>query len=123
MSTQDTGTLLWEPDEARMRGSRLFDYMRWLERERGLSFAGYAPLWRWSTTELEEFWQSIVAYFGVRMTPAERVLSSRVLPGAHWFEGATLNYAEHALLRTGPEPAVIYRQENGTRAALSWDEL
>jgi acetoacetyl-CoA synthetase len=75
-------------------------YVEWLRTERGLDFPGYDELWRWSVTDLEGFWASIWDYFGVRAhTPYERVLGSREMPGAEWFPGATLNYAEHMLGR------------------------
>jgi len=72
--------------------------MRWLAKERGLKFAGYAELWQWSVDDLEAFWQAIWDYFDVRSsTPYERVLADRRMPGAKWFPGARLNYAEHVL--------------------------
>ena len=61
------------------------------------SFDGdYDALWEWSVTELEDFWASIWDYFDVdRPAAYRRVLAERVMPGARWFEGAELNYAEH----------------------------
>ena len=75
-------------------------YLGWLERERGLSFAGYDELWRWSVSDLEGFWSSVWEFFEVRShAPYERVLGSREMPGAEWFPGARLNYAEHMVGR------------------------
>src|SRR5262249_40574617 len=91
------GTTLWEPSEERKARSRLAAYMAWLRAERRLSFSTYDELWRWSVTELEAFWESIWEYFGVKSeTPYRAVLSVRQMPGARWFEGASINYAEHA---------------------------
>jgi acetoacetyl-CoA synthetase len=53
------GQLLWEPDAKWREGTHLVAYLRWLERERGLRFAGYDALWRWSVSDLEAFWQSV----------------------------------------------------------------
>lgn len=73
-------------------------YLHWLEEQRGLRFDDYAGLHHWSVNDLDGFWSSISDYFGVRAhTPASRVLGSRTMPGAQWFPGATLNYAEHAV--------------------------
>jgi acetoacetyl-CoA synthetase len=73
-------------------------YLSWLAAERGLDFPGYEELHRWSVEDLDGFWASIWDFFGVRAhTPYERVLGERSMPGAQWFPGATLNYAEHAL--------------------------
>lgn len=98
--------------------------MRFLEGEQGLGFGSYQELWTWSVTELEAFWESIWKYYSVRATsPYRRVLSSRTMPGCHWFEGAELNYAELALRRRGSEVAVIWRREDGSRGSLTADEL
>ncbi len=88
-------------------------YMRWLEKERGLSFDGYGPLWEWSVTELEDFWASIWAYFGVSSpTPHSDVLAERTMPGARWFPGAELNYAEHLFRgKADDEIAILHASE------------
>jgi acetoacetyl-CoA synthetase len=124
MTGIEEGSLLWEPSDERKAKSRLRAYMEWLRAEQGLSFSTYDELWRWSVTELEAFWESIWQYFGVTSwSPRRTVLSPRRMPGAHWFDGATVNYAEHALRRRGSEVAVIFRHEDGTRSELSRDEL
>jgi acetoacetyl-CoA synthetase len=118
------GTLLWQPSAARQEHSRMRHYQRWLGAEYELPVGSYQELWQWSVEELEEFWESIWKYFDVRASqPYTRVLSSRSMPGARWFEGAQLNYAEHALRHTGSGAAVIFAREDGVRGELSWDEL
>ena len=101
-------------------------YMRWLEAERGLDFGGdYHALWRWSVDELEDFWASIWDYFEVRAcTPYDRALASREMPGAEWFTGARLNYAEN-LLAGKPDDrlAVQHASELRELDALTWGEL
>ncbi|MGZ4174033.1 MAG: acetoacetate--CoA ligase, partial [Solirubrobacteraceae bacterium] len=99
--------------------------MRWLEERHGLAFADYEALRRWSITELEAFWASIWEFFDVRAArPYERVLGSREMPGAEWFPGAELNYAEH-ILRGGhdAETAIIHASEARAGGELSWGEL
>src|SRR5690242_13221425 len=97
------GDLLWTPSPERVERAVLTAYQRWLEKERGLKFATYEQLWRWSITDVEGFWQSVWDYFKVRSsTPYERVLAQRQMPGAKWFPGARLNYAEHALRHERP---------------------
>jgi acetoacetyl-CoA synthetase len=124
MANVEEGTLLWEPGDATKQRSRIAAYIRWLEVERGLSFPSYAELWRWSVTELEAFWESIWTYFDVHSaTRYARVLASRSMPGARWFEGARLNYAEHALRWAGDALAVAWRREDGKGGRLTRDEL
>src|SRR5688572_3643895 len=86
--------------------------MEWLARERGLSFGSYQDLWRWSVTDLDAFWSSIWDFFKVRSSRHyERVLARDTMPGAPWFPGAELNYAEHALARRDDHPALVARSE------------
>jgi acetoacetyl-CoA synthetase len=81
-------------------------YMRWLEAERGRAFHDYRSVWEWSVTELEEFWSSIWDFFDVRASRRyAEVLAERTMPGARWFAGAELNYAEN-LLRIGTDDAL-----------------
>jgi acetoacetyl-CoA synthetase len=117
--------ILWEPSEELRRSSNLARYMSWLERERGLRFAAYDELWRWSTTDVEAFWASIWDFFAVRASrPYERVLSERRMPGARWFEGAELNYAEHIFRGKEPDStAVRHASELRPLAQLTWGEL
>src|ERR1041384_4376598 len=97
-----TGTVLWEPPVDVRETTRLGHYLGWLERERGRSFADYAALWQWSVTDLDAFWQSIWDYFEViAHDQPTAVLAGQSMPGATWFPGATLNYAEHVLRMPG----------------------
>ena len=124
--TAKEGDLLWEPgEETRARQPHRRAYLTpGLERERGLTFPGYAELWRWSVAELESFWRSIWDYFEVRGAPSRGpVLASRSMPGARWFEGARLNYAEQALRRTGSDVAVVWRREGGGAGSFTRDDL
>ena len=79
-------------------GSEIARFLDWLRRERGLAFDTYEELHRWSVEELEGFWSAVAEFYAVRFaTPPERVLGRREMPGAEWFPGATLNYAEHVV--------------------------
>lgn len=78
--------------------SRIGRYLTWLNAERGHDFTGWDDLYTWSVTEIEDFWESVWDWFGIRShTPYTTVLESRTMPHARWFPGATLNYAEHSL--------------------------
>lgn len=124
VSASVEGALLWEPSEAVKARANLTHYLRWLERTRGLTFASYEEAWRWSVEQLEAFWASIWEYFGVRAhRPYEQVLGERRMPGARWFPGAELNYAEHALRRADDHPALVFRNEAGVRRELTYAEL
>jgi acetoacetyl-CoA synthetase len=115
------GTLLWEPSAEMVERSRLTQYRRWL----GRSFTTYDELWRWSVDDLEGFWTSIADYFEVPFSRRwTRVLDSHAMPGAHWFEGAELNYVEAVFRhRSAARPALVFRNETTPLAEVSWAEL
>lgn len=119
------GEILWQASPERVARSQLVAYMRWLDAERGLRFDTYDKLWAWSTESLEEFWGSIWDYFGIAASsPYETVLRSRTMPGAEWFPGARLNFAEHALRHaTDERPAILFASERDGPAEMSWAEL
>ncbi|MBI2727721.1 MAG: acetoacetate--CoA ligase [Polaromonas sp.] len=109
-------------------------YQNWLRDARGLSFDSYDALWRWSTTDLDAFWQSIWDYFDLQSpTPHSAVLGKRQMPGAEWFPGAQVNYAQHILSHAGKAhaaglPALVSHNEKSLAAdlapqELSWPEL
>jgi acetoacetyl-CoA synthetase len=116
--------LLWTPPKDVLRKTRIGDYFRFLRRSRDLSFDSYDPVWRWSVTEIEEFWRSVWEYFQVvAHEPPAATLPKRVMPGARWFPGATLNYAEHALSRAGEVAVVARSQTRDGELELSAEDL
>jgi acetoacetyl-CoA synthetase len=104
-------------------------YQNWLRDQRGLSFASYDALWRWSTTELDAFWQSIWDYFELQSpTPHQAALVKNAMPGAQWFFGAQTNYVHQVFRHVKPAHeagflAMITENEKGQRSELSWPEL
>lgn len=118
------GDVLWRPSEQRKARSNLVSFMSWLTNERGLAFADYQALWRWSVTQPEDFWKSIWDYYKIiSHTAFDQVLTNRHMPGAQWFVGSTLNYAEHALRRRDSHQAIVYWREDGTSQTLTYAEL
>ncbi len=117
------GELLWTPSAAQIEDANLTRFAKWLERERGLHFANYDSLWRWSVTQLEEFWQAIWDYFGVQSSAKHTcVLGKRTMPGAEWFPGARLNYAQHVLRRErAGTDALLFMNETMTLTGMPWE--
>ncbi|MBO0821988.1 MAG: hypothetical protein J2P26_14215, partial [Nocardiopsaceae bacterium] len=115
LRTQGYGTPLWTPDEHTVSSARISHYIGWLA-DRGVTAPGeagtpakrYAALWEWSVSRPGEFWDSVWDYFGVlghrgdgpALVAGEGGAGHNV-PGARWFPGATLNYAEHVLRMPG----------------------
>ncbi|MFN3374707.1 MAG: acetyl-coenzyme A synthetase N-terminal domain-containing protein, partial [Chloroflexus sp.] len=117
--------LLWEPPAELRENCTMRAFMRWLEQRYGLHFTDYDSLYRWSVDELEAFWAALWEYYQIKAhAPYTTVLSSREMPGARWFTGAQLNYAEHAFRHATPDrPAVIVASERQAPTPLSWETL
>jgi Acyl-coenzyme A synthetases/AMP-(fatty) acid ligases len=117
--------ILWQPSEEVLANAGITRYLQWLEQKRGLKFDGYNELWQWSVDHLEEFWGSLWEFFEIKASvPYDHVLIDEQMPGARWFSGARLNFAEHALRQgDSSKPAIVFTSENGEVVELSWTEL
>ncbi len=119
------GDLLWTPGPDRVAAANVTAFIRWLAGERGQHFDDYRALWRWSVTDLDGFWQAVWDYCGIEASvQPTAVLGRRTMPGADWFPGARLNYAQHVLRNERPgQDALYYQSETTPLAGLPWTEL
>jgi acetoacetyl-CoA synthetase len=119
------GELLWEPSAESMERATMTRFMRWLADERNLTFDDYESLWRWSATEIEDFWASIWDFFEVESSARySEVLPDRAMPGATWFPGAQLSYAQHIFRgKRDADVAVLHASELRDLGELTWGEL
>jgi acetoacetyl-CoA synthetase len=121
------GALLWEPTYDIIDEANLTAYMNWLKQNGGPRFTDYKRLWWWSVTSLEDFWESIWNFFGVHASKSfSKVLSDHRMPGAKWFLGSELNYAEHIFKdceRRLDNTALLFASEKGTHRKISWRKL
>ncbi|MBB1256744.1 acetoacetate--CoA ligase [Streptomyces alkaliterrae] len=127
---------LWRPGPERIEQAQLTRFHRWAAERHaapaprpGDAATSYAELQRWSVEELDTFWQAIAEWFDVRFaSPYRSALGEDRMPGATWFPGSTLNYAEHAL-RAGEnpdraqQPALLHIDETQRVTPVSWAEL
>ncbi|CAM3685560.1 acetoacetate--CoA ligase [Kibdelosporangium persicum] len=118
-----TPELLWQPDPA--AETRLAEFRAWLRANRDLDLPDYDALWRWSTTDLTGFWGAVAEFLGVIFhSPPTAVLGSSAMPGASWFPGATVNYAEQALTgQPDDDLAVVFHREDGKSSQLTYGQL
>jgi acetoacetyl-CoA synthetase len=118
--------LLYLPDGPTSERARVQDFLRWLGTERGLELESWDDLQAWSVRELEDFWESVWQYFEVKAhEPYTEVLESRAMPGATWFAGATLNYAEHCfgVAADADRLAVLAHSQTRAPVELTFAEL
>jgi acetoacetyl-CoA synthetase len=123
--SDDAPELLWQPDPAHVADTRLAGFRTWLRANRDLDLPDYDSLWRWSTTDLAGFWGAVAEFLGVIFhSPPTAVLGSNTMPGASWFPGSTLNYAEQALTgQPDDDLAVVFHREDGKSAQLTYGQL
>ena len=115
---------LWLPAADARATTRLGQFMDVAAERTGRRFDDYETLWRWSVEDIEGFWAALWDYFEVRASdPYTKVLSSREMPGARWFEGARLNYAERALSFRGEQRAVVGRSQTVDPIEWSREDL
>ena len=125
MAGAEPPELLWQPTEEFKQRTQLTRFMGWLAQERAVSADDYQALWEWSVSDLEGFWAAIWDYFEVQAeVPYERVLASRDMPGAEWFPGARLSYAQHIFRgKDDSAPAIHHASELRELDTMTWGEL
>ncbi len=118
--------LLWTPSEEFIKSTNMYDFMMYVNKEKGLNLSDYKSLYNWSVTEISDFWDLLWKYFDIvcskpYTTPVDDI---KKFPGAKWFVGAELNYAENMLrYADSDKTAIIFRGENSVRREISFREL
>jgi acetoacetyl-CoA synthetase len=124
--TAETPDVLWVPDPD--HSGPLTEFMAAVRGSHGIDLPDYAALHAWSVDDLDGFWSAAAEFLGVRWRDAPTaVLASRAMPGAQWFPGGTLNYAEHALTpapgRQDADTAIVFAREDGLEREVTHAEL
>jgi len=115
---------LWIPSAQRIADSNFKKYGQFIKNEYNLQFNDYSSLHKWSTTEIESFWESIWNFSGVVHSKSyDKVLDKRIMPGAKWFEGAELNFAQNLLRYNDERTAIISSREDQPDVVISYKEL
>jgi len=118
-------TPLWQPTLQQIEQSQLFAFQKLLESKYAVKFSNYDALHTWSVENPHKFWESCAQFCEVEFSsPATATLQrAELMPGARWFKGAELNFAENLLRYRDDEPAIVSRLENGQRSVLTYTEL
>jgi acetoacetyl-CoA synthetase len=124
----ETGELLWEPPADARATTRMGRFLDWVHATRKIPLPDYQSAWEWSVEDPEAFWWSVWEFFEVHAHAyPTQALSDTGMPGARWFSGARLNYAEHALRfdeERRDQPAIVARsQTRGEDVTVTWGEL
>jgi acetoacetyl-CoA synthetase len=124
-SAAEISPTVWVPDAHAVERSQMMAFLRRAEALAGRRFAGYADLWQWSIDERADFWSLLWEFCDVIASRScDTVLESAdAMPGARWFDGARLNFAENLLRFRDQRAALIFRDETGHERRLSYAEL
>jgi acetoacetyl-CoA synthetase len=124
MSTQ-TPAKLWSPTKEFIEKSNLNNYQKWLEEKLDIRFDSYDSLWQWSVVNSDLFWETILQYFDVSYSGNySKVTNGLGMPHTRWFEGISLNYAEHILRdKNDNEVAIFFQKEGKHVETCTWEEL
>lgn len=117
--------ILWKPGENRSKNSRMNDFRQYVNHKYQRDIKNYHELHRWSVDHISDFWSAFWYYSGIVFSEdySSVVDDPRKMPGAEWFRGARLNYAENLLQHRDERPAIIFRGENGNERYISFNEL
>ena len=116
--TQETGRVLWRPHADAREQTAIGRFMTWGQKRWGVPLPDYDSLWRFSTSELGEFWGGVVDFLGVSFDQAPTAaIGRKSMPGAEWFPGSKLNYASHAL--RGEDGQIVLESRSQSREAVS----
>ena len=116
---------MWQPTEEQINNSQMMDYMQLVNQKFGLSLKKYSQLYDWSIEKAEDFWGSFWEYSQIiHHSPYSQVVDDLgKMPGAKWFDGATLNFAENLLCHRDDKIAILFQGEDGTQSSLTYKEL
>lgn len=117
--------LLWQPSQARVRASNMYRFMTRINETYDTTFDSYDGLYQWSIDHIPEFWQEMWDFAAIKASaPWVRVVDDPAkMPGARWFEGARLNFAENLLRYRDDRPALVFRGEDRVRRVLTYARL
>ena len=116
---------MWQPTEEQINNSQMMDYMQLVNQKFGLSLKKYSQLYDWSIEKAEDFWGSFWEYSQIiHHSPYSQVVDDLgKMPGAKWFDGATLNFTENLLRYRDDKIAILFQGEDGTQSSLTYKEL
>src|SRR5215467_14037631 len=116
---------LWRPSPARVAAANLTRFVKCVNARRGLTLRGFDDLYAWSLAAPAGFWSELARFADIRADWGDgpALLDAHLMPGARFFPNARLNFAANLLRFADDEPALVFCNERGTRASLSYRDL
>ncbi|MFZ4439517.1 MAG: acetoacetate--CoA ligase [Syntrophales bacterium] len=119
------GRMLWQPSEERVRSSNMYRFMSFINDRHKQTFTDYDGLYAWSVNQIPEFWAAVWDFVGIQASRNyDRVIDNEhKMPGAKWFPGARLNFAENLLRFRDNSVALIFKGEDHPTVKMTYAEL
>ncbi|MCH7498293.1 MAG: AMP-binding protein, partial [Candidatus Marinimicrobia bacterium] len=118
------GRPLWVPSQRLIDNSNLSRFITFVNNHFNLSITNYSGLYNWSVTEIKDFWKAVWDFAEIICSRQyDKILTNPVMPGAKWFVGARLNFAENLLRFRDKSTAIISHDETGITSRITYDEL
>ncbi|WP_024333930.1 acetoacetate--CoA ligase [Desulfotignum balticum] len=116
---------LWEPSEQRIQSTNMYGFMTRVNEKFNQHFTDYPGLWEWSVTNLEDFWATAWDFLDIKVSaPYHTVIQDKdKMPGAKFFAGSKLNFAENLLRFRDDRTALVFRGEDTVRRTLTYNQL
>jgi len=116
---------LWRPSKRRVKDSNMYRFMQAVNHNYGTNFQEYDALYQWSVKNISDFWAAMWRFAEIKASrPYDEVIDDPgKMPGAHWFSGSRLNFAENLLRYRDDRPAIIFKGEDTVRRTLTYKEL
>lgn len=116
---------LWEPTPERAQNTNMFRFMEFINQRFGAKFDDYPDLHQWSVENIPDLWASLWDFLEIRASrPYEQVIDDvEKMPGAEWFRGARMNFAENLLRYRDDRTALIFKGEGRPLSRTSYREL
>jgi acetoacetyl-CoA synthetase len=117
--------LLWKPSEERIKNTNLHRFMNIINETYNQNFSDYGSLYQWSIENIPDFWANLWEFAKIKSsTPYDQVVDDvRKMPGAKWFSGARLNFAENLLRYKDDQTALIFKGEDRVDKRMTYAEL
>jgi len=119
------GKLLWTPDDRRVKSSTMYRFMQWINGRFGHQLTDYSGLYQWSVDHIPEFWETVWEFSEIRASRSYDAVVDDItqMPGARWFSGAQLNFAENLLRYRDDRTALIFKGEERPSIRMTYAAL
>jgi len=117
--------LLWEPSEERKKSTNITKFIDYVNREYGQKFSSYDELYDWSISKIPDFWAAVWDFAGIKASKGYDAVvdDPGKMPGAKWFVGARLNFAENLLRYRDDQVALIFKGEGQESVKMTYAQL